>query len=217
MAPAEKKAVPDGATAASATLGDVLYANPGRTLVLEQEWVALVRSIAAGDQGALHALYDRTHRIVFTLAVRITSNRETAEEVTVDVFYDIWRRASAYDSANGSVVGWIMNQARSRAIDRVRLDGRKKRVNPYADDPLAPAAAADPHETLELGQMRSALQRALLVLSADERQAIETAYFSELTYAEVAGRLNQPLGTVKTRVRSALAKLRKALSENLDP
>src|SRR5207245_2026594 len=84
---------------------------------LEIEWIGLVQSIAGGDQRALHALYTQTHRIVFTLIVRITSNRETAEELTLDVFHDVWRRASTYDPANGSVVGWIMNQARSRAID----------------------------------------------------------------------------------------------------
>jgi len=196
-----------------ATLADVLYANKPQALVLEQEWVALVRCIAAGDQSALHALYERTHRLVFTLAVRITSNRETAEEVTVDVFHDVWRRSSDYDPVNGSVIGWIMNQARSRAIDRLRLDQRKKRLNPHSDDPLPPSAASDPHATLELGQLRGVLEKALLVLSPDERLAIETAYFAELTHAQVAERLNQPLGTVKTRIRSGLAKLRKAFRD----
>jgi RNA polymerase sigma-70 factor, ECF subfamily len=176
------------ARAASATLGALLYQNKGRAVVLEQEWVALVQSIATGDQRALHALYDRTHRLVFTLAARITNNREAGEEVTLDVFHDVWRRASEYDAANGSVIGWIMNQARSRAIDRLRLEQRRKRVNPFADDPLPPSPDSDPHETLELDEMRSVLQNALSVLSAEERHAIEAAYFSELTHAEVATR-----------------------------
>src|SRR5689334_21330789 len=109
-----------------ATLGDVLYAK-AKTPVPEQDWVVLVQSIAAGDQLALHALYERAHRLVFTLVIRITANRETAEELTVDVFHDIWRRSSGYDPANGTVLGWIMNQARSRAIDRLRFENRKKR------------------------------------------------------------------------------------------
>src|SRR5882757_3691384 len=113
-------------TQAPATLGDVLYAK-GNAVVPEQEWAALVKSIAAGDQFALHALYQRAHRIVFTFVMRITANRETAEELTVDVFHDVWRRASHYDAANGTVLGWIMNQARSRAIDRLRFESRKKR------------------------------------------------------------------------------------------
>src|SRR6476646_2920609 len=82
------------------TLGEVLYAKPSRPPVPETEWVALVRAIAAGDQDALHALDERAHRAVFTLSMRITASRETAEEVTVDVFHDVWRRASAYDEAN---------------------------------------------------------------------------------------------------------------------
>src|SRR5687767_8362926 len=109
----------------AATLGDVLYAK-SKDPVLEQEWATLVRAIAAGDQLALHALYERAHRPVFTLIMRITANRETAEELTVDVFHDVWRRASRYDPANGTVLGWIMNQARSRAIDRVRFEKRSE-------------------------------------------------------------------------------------------
>src|SRR5688572_19842913 len=93
-----------------ATLGDVLYAK-AKAPVLEQEWARLVQLIAAGDQLALHALYERAHRPVFTLIMRITANRETAEELTVDVFHDIRRRAARYDAANGPVLGWIMNQA----------------------------------------------------------------------------------------------------------
>src|SRR6266853_882180 len=108
------------------TLGDLLYTNKANFSVSEKDWVRLVQAIAAGDQLALHSLYEQTHRIVFTLIVRITNNRETAEELTIDVFYDVWRRASAYDPAGGSVVGWIMNQARSRAIDRLRFENRKK-------------------------------------------------------------------------------------------
>src|SRR5438552_18924096 len=115
---------------ATRTLGDLLFADQAKTPVSEKDWVGLVQTIAAGDQRALHALYERTQRIVFTLIVRITNNRETAEELTLDVFHDVWRRASTYDAAGGSVVGWIMNQTRSRAIDRVRFDHRKKRVTP---------------------------------------------------------------------------------------
>lgn len=194
------------------TLGDLLYADRAAAPLSENDWVGLVQSIAAGDQYALRALYERTHRIVFTLTVRITNNRETAEEVTLDVFHDVWRRASKYDAAGGSVVGWIMNQARSRAIDRLRFDNRKKRVNRHADNPLPATAANQPHDALDLREQGRVLRGALEVLTPDERQAIETAYFSDLTYAEVAARLNQPLGTIKTRVRSGLGKLRQALA-----
>jgi RNA polymerase sigma-70 factor, ECF subfamily len=191
-------------------LGDLLYADPAKARVSEKDWVGLVQCIAAGDQRALHALYERTHRLVFTLIVRITSDRQTAEELTLDVFHDVWRRASSYEAAGGSVVGWIMNQARSRAIDRLRFEHRKKRVNPHPDDPIT-AGTSGPQEIYDVREQGRLLRKALEVLTPDERQAIETAFFSELTYGEVATRLNQPLGTVKTRVRSGLGKLRRAL------
>jgi RNA polymerase sigma-70 factor (ECF subfamily) len=201
----------------SGTLGDVLYADKSKTVESEKAWVALVQSIAAGDQLALHALYERTHRVVFTLIMRITSNRETAEELTLDVFHDVWRRASRYDAANGTVLGWIMNQARSRAIDRLRFEQRRKRTDSYASDPFSAIEMSECHDLLELKEQARALRNALTVLTPDERQAIEAAFFSELTHAEVAARLNQPLGTVKTRIRSGLQKLRQALGAGANP
>src|SRR5258705_14012705 len=96
-----------------ATLGDVLYAK-SKAPVPEQDWARLVQSIAAGDQYALHALYERAHRPGFTLVMRITAKRETAEELTIDVFHDVWRRASLYNTAKGTAVGGVMNQARPR-------------------------------------------------------------------------------------------------------
>jgi RNA polymerase sigma-70 factor (ECF subfamily) len=193
-----------------ATLGDVLYAK-AKAPVLEQEWAALVQSIAAGDQRALHALYEMAHRIVFTLIMRITANREIAEELTIDVFHDVWRGASRYDPANGTVLGWIMIQARSRAIDRLRFEGRKKRGNGDEAHPQA-EAAADPRDVLELRAQGQSLRAALATLTPGEREAIETTFFAGLTHAEAAARLNQPLGTVKTRIRSGLHKLRHALT-----
>jgi RNA polymerase sigma-70 factor (ECF subfamily) len=199
----------------TATLGDLLYADKATSPVSEKDWVRLVQSIAVGDQRALHALYERMHRLVFTVIVRITNNRETAEELTLDVFHDVWRRAATYDAAGGSVVGWIMNQARSRAIDRLRFEQRKKRVNHQGDNPPLVAAASDPHEAFDLREQGHLLRHALAVLTPEERQAIEAAFFSELTYDQVAARLNQPLGTVKTRVRSGLMKLRQALAKTV--
>jgi RNA polymerase sigma-70 factor (ECF subfamily) len=192
-----------------ATLGDVLYAK-SKAPVPEEEWAMLVQAIAAGDQLALHALYERTHRIVFTLIMRITAKRESAEEITIDVFHDIWRRASRYDAANGTVLGWIMNQARSRAIDRLRFESRQKRSH-GGDEPLA-EVAADPRDVLEQREQGALLRAALATLTPDERQAIEVTFFAGLTHAEAAARLDQPLGTIKTRIRSGLHKLRQRLA-----
>lgn len=121
-------------------------------------------------------------------------------------------RRAAYDPVNGTVLGWIMNQARSRAIDRLRFEQRKKRVDPDSEGLVEGGESPDPRDVLELEQQRRALRAALTVLTADERQAIEAAFFSGLTHAEVAARLNQPLGTVKTRIRSGLHKLRQAMA-----
>jgi RNA polymerase sigma-70 factor, ECF subfamily len=192
------------------TLGDVLYTKAKAT-VPEQAWAALVQSIAAGDQLALHELYEMAHRLVFTLIMRITADRETAEELTIDVFHDVWRRASRYDATNGTVLGWIMNQARSRAIDRLRFESRKKRNHGGDVQPLD-EMAADPCDVLEMREQRESLRAALAALTPDERQAIEITFFSGLTYAEAAARLRQPLGTIKTRIRSGLHKLRDALT-----
>jgi RNA polymerase sigma-70 factor (ECF subfamily) len=183
------------------TLGDVLYAKL-KPKVLERDWAALVQSIASGDELALHALYRMSHRFVFTLVMRITANRETAEEVTLDVFHDVWRRASVYDAANGTVLGWIMNQARSRAIDRLRFESRKKRSNRGDEQPSADVAA-DPRDVLALREQSEALRAALAGLTPDEREAIETTFFAGLTHAEAAARLEQPLGTIKSRIRSS--------------
>jgi RNA polymerase sigma-70 factor (ECF subfamily) len=196
----------------SATLGDVLYAKSA-SMVPEQAWAKLVQSIAGGEQAALHELFEMAHRVVFTLALRMTANRETAEELTIDVFHDVWRRAGQYDPANGTVLGWIMNQARSRTLDRLRFDSRKKRAA-AADTPSLVDAelSADPADVLELRQQGQWLRAALAQLTPAERQAIETTFFGDLTHAEAAARLGQPLGTIKTRIRSGLHKLRDALA-----
>jgi RNA polymerase sigma-70 factor, ECF subfamily len=199
----------DPAEKTRATLGDVLYAK-SKAPVPEQDWTTLVQSIAAGDQLALHALYEMAHRLVFTLIMRITANRETAEELTIDVFHDVWRRAARYDAANGTVLGWIMNQARSRAIDRLRFESRKKRSHGEDVQPQA-EVAADPHDVLELREQGESLRASLAMLTPDQRQAIEATFLAGLTHAEAAARLNQPLGTIKTRIRSGLHKLRQTL------
>jgi RNA polymerase sigma factor (sigma-70 family) len=187
------------------TLGDVLYAK-SKSPVSEQDWAMLVQSIAEGDQLALHGLYEMAHRLVFTLSTRITVNRETAEELTIDLFHDIWRGASRYDPTNGTVLGWIMNQARSRPIDRLRFESRHKGSQGVDMQPLA-EVTADPYDVLEPRERGEPLRAVFMVLTPQERQAIEATFFAGLTHAEAAVRLNQPLGAIKTRIRSGLHKL----------
>jgi RNA polymerase sigma-70 factor (ECF subfamily) len=209
--PAKRKTDDTERAPESRTLSDLLYAKQTEHPTSEAVWISMVRSIAQGDQLALQSIYELTHRIVFNLIIRIVNNRETAEELTLDVFQDVWRRASTYDPANGSVVGWVMNQARSRAIDRLRYEQRKKRVNNETGPTRDENEGEDPHKALHIDEQSRLLRKALQILSPEERQAIESAFFSELTYQEVAVLLKQPLGTIKSRIRSGLGKLRCAL------
>jgi RNA polymerase sigma-70 factor (ECF subfamily) len=177
------------------TLGEVLYATASSAPASEQEWFGLVRAIAAGDQVALQALYERSHRLVFTLLMRLTGRREMAEELTLEVFHDLWRRAYRYDPGEGTVIARLMNQARSRALARLRSEQRKK------------------DEKAEFEDERQALRTALDALAPEERHAIEAAFFSELSHAEIALRLNQSVETIGARIGSGLHKLRQALAE----
>lgn len=197
----------------SGSLGELLYSRPGVARPPEADWTELVHAIAGGDERALRTLYGLCHRVVFTLLLRMTARRDVAEELTVDVFHDVWRRAGTYDPSSGTVLGWILNQARSRAIDRIRHDARQKRGGHVVVESLpADAVAENVPETLQTADRLRLLRAALGDLTADEREAIEIAYFSALSYREVAEQLQQPLGTIKTRIRSGLAKLRDALA-----
>lgn len=188
------------AEGAPATLGDVLYAKT-KAPVAEQNWAMLVQAIAGGDRFALHALYEMSHRIVFTLIMRITANAETAERLAVEVFHDVWRYASRYDPANGTVLAWLMNHAHSRAVEWQR-----------SQEGGPAAAAVVPSDPLKLRAEAGALRAAVAALAPEERRAIEATYFAGLTHAEAATRLNQPLDAITTHIRSGLHKLRHALS-----
>lgn len=194
-----------------ATLGDVLYAK-SKPPVSEQDWVKLVQAIAAGDQLALHALYERAHRPVFTLMLRLTASPAAAEELTVDVFHALWRLAPGYDAAKGTVLAWIMNQARARAIDHLSEKARNTTGNAAPAEPTA-----DPRDVLELRRQGESLRAALKALTSDEHRAIETTFFAGYTHAEAAIWLNQPFGAIKTLLRSALYKLRNALAPESKP
>ena len=183
-------------------LGDVLYAGKSRAAASEQDWVRLVRAVATQDALALHALYDRAHRAVFTLLLRLTSNPAIAEELTLDVFHGLWRRASGYEPAKGTVLAWVMNQARARALERLGKERRRKRPEPehYA---LLPIEQPDYQDLLALKERGQVLRNALKVLSADEHEALEHAYFGEVTVDDPAAR---------ARIRCALHKLRRMLA-----
>jgi len=124
------------------TLGDLLSSKSPTPSTPEREWIALVQAIAKRDPRALHALYSRMHQMVFTFMAKVTKSRETAEQLTLKVFHEIWRRPSVFNPVGGSVIGWIMNLARSRAIDRLWIERRRRGVEP-APAPVEPTNSGD--------------------------------------------------------------------------
>ncbi len=194
--------------------------------------VALVRAVAGGSFDALANLYDRHADAIFAVARRLTSDRGVAEEVVQDTFLALWDRAESFDPGTGSLSAWLHTIARNRTVDRLRAAGRRPSIvsspGPESDEsetqvleraatmgtvvagaatPVGPEAAYASKET------RDAIERALEGMAADERTVIVLAYREELTQTEIADRLGWPLGTVKTRTRRALRRLRDALED----
>ena len=198
---------------------------------------ALVREVAAGSQDALAALYDRHADAVYAAAIRLTSDRQVAEEVVQETFLALWNRAELFNPETGSLAAWLHTIARNRTVDRLRAAGRRPNLVP-----LSSAAGADEHDTAALeriaasgtvlggadlgpgpegelaaAELRDVIRGALAELPEHERTALVLAYSSELTQSEIAERLGWPLGTVKTRTRRALLRLREILSDELGP
>ncbi len=179
---------------------------PGAGRANDQDDMA---AAARGDQAALGRLYDRYGRLVFSLALRVTEDPSAAEEVTQDVFLQLWRRAGAFDPARGNLLSWLLAVARNRAIDRLR--SRQQRAAeawvPLADAPFLVSPPVNC--SLETAER---VGRALAALPEPQRRVIELAYYQGFTQSEIAARLQEPLGTVKTWTRSALKALREALN-----
>jgi RNA polymerase sigma-70 factor, ECF subfamily len=170
---------------------------------------ALMRRIADGDQTALAAVYDRYARLVYSVALRILRNADLAEEVSQDIFYQLWRTAPAFNPSRGSLSGWLLVCTRNRAISRLR--GRA--VEPAAElhEQMA-VFTVNIEDVLAQAQQISRVQAAMEKLPPAQRQALELAYFEGLTHTEIASRTGEPLGTVKTRLRAAVEFLKRALT-----
>ena len=178
----------------------------------DDDLAALIRGAAEGDQLALTALYDRTNRLIFGLILRIVGDRATAEEVLLDVYTQAWRQASLYDNKRGAPLAWLMTIARTRSIDRLR-SGKTEQQSKESLDSVGEATAAtmSPEESAVQGERQRLVRSALSSLSNEQREVIELAYYSGLSHSEIALRLGQPLGTVKTRTRLGMMKLRELL------
>jgi RNA polymerase sigma-70 factor (ECF subfamily) len=172
----------------------------------------VVRRMAEGDGQALATLYDRHGRVTYSLALRILGEPQEAEEVVQDVFAQAWRQASRFDRSRGAVVAWLLMMTRSRAIDRVRA--RRAMPAPSGDPDQAFGLIADsadgPERVALTTERASRLKEALDTLPLLQRVPIELAFFEGLTHTEVAERLEVPLGTIKTRIRLGLMKMKDA-------
>ena len=173
----------------------------------------LLKATANRDENAFCELYEKTCAIVNGLATRITGDPATAEDVTVDVFAQVWDSAERYDSAVGSPEAWILNMTRSRAIDRLRsrAAGTRSGHEPIESAEHVPSFEPTPEESYAVTERRGIITDALTRLAPERRRVIELAYFSGFSHADIAARLDQPLGTVKTRARLGMMELRQVL------
>ena len=173
---------------------------------------ALVALVAQRDAEALSVLYDRYSRLAFSLALRVVGERGLAEEVVMDVFLSVWRAAGSFVEERGRFVGWLMSVTRHRAIDELRrLNVRPEGTAVELNEALRTPQSDAPEEIAEIRQRRECVRAALTELPDAQREALELAYFGGLTQQEIAERTRTPLGTVKTRMRLGLIKLRDLL------
>jgi RNA polymerase sigma-70 factor (ECF subfamily) len=173
----------------------------------------LIRGVAGGDPDALAALYDATSRTVYGLLLRILADASAAEEVLLDVYAQVWRQAAAYEEGRGSPLAWLTTIARSRAIDCLRR-GRLERQRTESLDALTQVVGtvgATAEDDLRVRELGAVVRAALEALAPEQREVIELAYYGGLSHSEIAAARNIPLGTVKTRTRLGLMRLREML------
>lgn len=172
--------------------------------------VALLRACARGDEKAFASLYDRYSAILFGLLLRILHSRAEAEDCLQEVFLQIWQRAASFDESRGRPFTWLVTLARSRAIDRLRAASARERVaNASAQE--TSEELIDAEDEAVRSEQGEVVRRALAAIPEEQRRALLLAYFEGLTQTEIAERLKEPLGTVKTRMRSGMSKLREML------
>lgn len=178
-----------------------------------EELLDFISRIQKGDESALSRLYDITSSFVYGLALKILSNKSDAEEVTLEVFMQVWGNAFSYNSKLSSPLSWLLMITRSRAIDKLRRSSKQRNLEkPLFETVLE--TTGNPEESALSGEKRESIQNALLKLGDEQRKAIELAYFNGLTQSEIAAEMKQPLGTVKSWIRLGMVKLRQLLIYN---
>jgi RNA polymerase sigma-70 factor, ECF subfamily len=177
----------------------------------EETWNGLVKRAADGDQSAMAQLYDASTARVFGLAVRILRDRNAAEDAVVEVYAQAWRDASRFDAQRGNARTWLLTMARTRAIDILRSRRREPSSEPLEAAGEVHSAGPGPEDQSSELQRRNYVRAALENLHPEQREAIELAYFSDLSHSQIASKLGQPLGTIKSRIRSGMMVLRELL------
>lgn len=174
----------------------------------------LIVRLRAQDQSALNLLYERYSGVVYALALRIIGQSADAEDIVVDSFWQVWQQAANYDVSRGQLRGWIVTIARSRALDRLRVIRRAPTVDSEEADNARRVLASDdnPEQETWEAEQSAIVGAALAALPKEQREALELAYYQGLSQSEVAARLGEPLGTIKTRIRLGMMKLREQLS-----
>ncbi len=188
--------------------------EPGRSFgrASDVAWSQFIQRAARGDQQGLAELYDQSSRLIYSVALRIAGNPADAEEITLDVYSQVWKLARDYTPDRGSPSAWLVMMARSRALDKVRSRVSRSQHETALESAFDAAASGESAEdSAMMSENRRIILQALQELSPEQRQAIELSFFSGLTHSELAERLGQPLGTVKTRIRLGMIKLRTAL------
>jgi len=180
--------------------------------------IGLLRKIAEGDRGSFRELYNRFSGVMMATAYKVLNDQTEAEDVLQDVFIQIWDKASLYDPRRGKPLTWALTLTRNKAIDRLRSAQRRFRLKDEVEqetkvfDQQNDADSVDEVYALEKGRL---IREAVQTLSSEQRTAIELAFFKGLTQNEIAEQLNEPLGTIKARIRRGMLKLRDLLSDQL--
>jgi RNA polymerase sigma-70 factor (ECF subfamily) len=176
---------------------------------VEPDWGAVIERIAGGDRAALAEFYDGTAALVHGLTMRILGDRSAAEEATADTYVQVWRQADRWDAQRGAPLAWLLMLARSRAIDRLRASGGHSERETLVEAPAAHAPSSE--QEAAVSERRRLVRSALARLLPEQRRLIELAYFEGRSHTEIASSLGQPLGTVKTRIRLGMTRLRESL------
>jgi RNA polymerase sigma-70 factor (ECF subfamily) len=183
---------------------------------------ALMLAIVAHDEHAFSVLYDRYVDLVYSASFRVLGDAQLAEDASQDVFVRLWRRPETFIAERGRFMSWLMSVTRNRAVDELRARGRRRKREggplgepDEAAEPVFSSELIDPLHSAELREEQATVRRALAALPREQKLCLELAYFGGLTQQEIAARLHEPLGTIKTRIRLGMQKLRRALDEKV--